>query len=166
VSATTDKQFWSLIDEARASVSGSARPEKLAEVLARRNDDEVSDFCEKYYEKICDLNQWRLWGAGFVIAGGMSDDSFHYFRSWIVGKGETVFETAMKEPDELGPYIDDPEVDNELLEYVALKILEKRGIKDDPRDRSAGRADEDPVGEPFDENNVSDAFPKLAVLFG
>ena len=49
---------------------------------------------------------------------------------------------------------------------IALKILEKRGIKEDPRDRSAGRADEDPVGEPFDENNVSDAFPKLAVLFG
>jgi hypothetical protein len=160
------KQFWSLIDEARAGASSSARPEKLADVLAPLNDDEVSGFCEKYYEKICDLNQWRLWGAGFVIAGGMSDDSFHYFRSWIIGKGESVFDIAMKEPGELGSHVDDPEVDNELLEYVALTILDKRGIKGDPRDRSARRADEDPVGEPFDEDNVSGAFPKLTALFG
>jgi hypothetical protein len=32
------------------------------------------------------------------IAGGMSDDSFHYFRSWIVGKN--AFEVAMTDPDD------------------------------------------------------------------
>jgi hypothetical protein len=74
------------------------------------------------------LNNWRLWAAGYVIAGGMSDDGFHYFRSWIVGKGKKVFDIAMKDPDELGPFIDDTEVDNELLEYVAVEIAKARKI--------------------------------------
>jgi len=82
-----------------------------------------------FYEKLCDLNQWRLWAAGYVIAGGMSDDSFHYFRSWILGKGRDVFEVAMKDPDELGPFVDNNDVDNELLEYAALNVLNERTIE-------------------------------------
>jgi hypothetical protein len=115
---------------------------------------------------MCDLNQWRLWAAGYVIAGGMSDDSFHYFRSWIIGKGQKVFEVAMKDPDELGPFIDNPEVDNELLEYVPVDLLKERGLEEDPRDRSDRRTDEEPKGEPFEEDTVVAAFPKLAALFG
>ena len=119
-----------------------------------------------FYEKLCDLNQWRLWAAGYVIACGMSDDSFHYFRSWILGKGRDVFEVAMKDPDELGPYVDDNDVDNELLEYAAVKVLEGRAIEEDPRDRSERRADGQPAGEPFEESTVAATCPKLAALFG
>jgi Protein of unknown function (DUF4240) len=161
-----DEQFWSVIDQARAGSSASASPERLSEILNRLSDDEVLDFGHMFYEKVCDLNKWRLWAAGYVIAGGMSDDSFHYFRSWIVGKGKNAFEVAMKDPDELGPLVDNNEVDNELLEYVAVNILEQRGVGEDPRDRSDRRADEEPTGEPFEEATVAAGFPKLAALFG
>jgi hypothetical protein len=161
----TDELFWSLIDQARGDSSASARPERLAEILNRLSDDEILDFGHKFYEKVCDLNKWQLWAAGYVIAGGMSDDSFHYFRSWIVGKGRNTFEVAMKDPDEIGPYIDG-DVDNELLEYVAVNILEERGIEEDPRDRSVRRADEEPAGQSFEEDTVAEAFPKLTALFG
>ena len=161
-----DDQFWKLIDQARAGSYGSAKPERLGEILNRLSDDEVLDFGHAFYEKLCDLNQWRLWAAGYVIAGGMGDDSFHYFRSWIVGKGKNVFEVALKNPDELGPFVDNSEVDNELLEYVAVNVLEQRGIEEDPRDRSQRRADEEPTGEPFEEDSVAAGFPRLAALFG
>jgi hypothetical protein len=96
----------------------------------------------------------------------MGDDSFHYFRSWIVGKGKNAFEVAMTDPDELGPLVDTNEVDNELLEYVAVNILGQRSVEEDPRDRSDRRADGEPTGEPFEEDTVAAAFPKLAALFG
>jgi hypothetical protein len=150
-----DEKFWSVIDQARAGSSASASPERLSEILNRLGDDEVLDFGHMFYEKVCDLNKWRLWAAGYVIAGGMSDDSFHYFRSWIVGKGKSAFEVAMKDPDELGSLVDNNEVDNELLEYVAVNILEQRGVEEDPRDRSDRRADEEPTGEPFEEDTVA-----------
>ena len=162
----TDEQFWSLLAQARDGGSASASPEKLTEVLKRLSDDEVSDFGLIFYTKLCDLNSWRLWGAGYVIAGGMSDDSFHYFRSWIVGKGKEVFELAMEDPDGLGSFVDDREVENELLEYVTVDILKGRGSEVDPRDRSDRTPDFNPSGQPFDEETVSASFPKLAVLFG
>ena len=162
----SESEFWSLIDRARAGSSVSAKPNRLAEILGHLDDAGVLDFGHMFYEKVCDLNQWRVWGAGYVIAGGMGDDSFHYFRSWIVGKGKHVFEIAMKDPDELGPFVDNPEVDNELLEYVAVDILEGRGVEEDPRDRSDRRADADPIGEMFDEDTVAASFPKLAARFG
>lgn len=161
----TDEQFWRLIDQSRAGGSASASPERLQKLLRMLGDDEVLDFGHMFYEKLCDLNQWRLWAAGYVIAGGMGDDSFHYFRSWILGKGRDVFEAAMKDPDELGPYVDDNEVDNELLEYAAVKVLEERAVEEDPRDRSHRRADDQPAGEPFEENTVGATCPKLAALF-
>ena len=159
-------QFWTVIDQARAGRPASADPGRLGEILSRFDDDGVLEFGHMFYEKVCDLNQWHLWGAGYVIAGGMSDDGFHYFRSWIIGKGKDVFEIAMKDPDELGPFIDNADVDNELLEYVAVNILEQRGVEEDPRDRSERRADSEPTGEPFNEDTVAASFPNLAVLFG
>ena len=162
----SENQFWSLIDQARAGSSVSAEPERLGVILDQLGDDEVLDFGHMFYEKVCDLNRWRLWAAGYVIAGGMSDDSFHYFRSWIVGKGRNAFEVAMKDPNELGPFVDSNEAHNELLEYVAVNILEQRGIEEDPRDRSDRRADDEPTGEPFEEDTVAASFPNLAALFG
>ena len=144
----TDEQFWGLIDQARAGSSASASPERLQKLLSPLSDDEV-----------------LLWAAGYVIAGGMGDDSFHCFRSWILGKGPGVFEVAMKDPDELGTFVDNNDVDNELLEYAAVNVLEERAIEEDPRDRSDRRADDQPAGQPFDENTVAATCPKLAALF-
>jgi hypothetical protein len=160
----SESQFWRFIDQARAGKPASADPDRLGKMLNRLDDEGLLDFGHMFYEKICDLNQWRLWGAGYVITGGMSDDAFHYFRSWIIGKGKDVFDVAMRDPDELGPFVDNPEVDNESLEFVAANILEKRGIEEDSRDRSERRADSEPSGEPFDEKTVAASFPRLAVL--
>jgi hypothetical protein len=161
----TEERFWGLVEQARDGDS-SASPDQMAEILTPLSDEDVSDFGALFYSKVCDLNQWRLWGAGYVIAGGMSDDSFHYFRSWIVGKGRSVFEIALNNPDGLGSFVDDPDVNNELLEYVAVEILERRGKQEDPRDRSVRRADGQPTGEPFDEETVGDDFPRLTSQFG
>jgi hypothetical protein len=161
----TDDRFWELIDQARGNSAASADPGKLKAILDPLTDAEVMEFGHAFYERVCDLNQWRLWGAGYVITGGMSDDSFHYFRSWIVGKGREVFALAMDNPDELGPYVDDPEVDNELLEYVPVLLLESRRIEEDPRDLCERNADGDPLGETFDEETLGNTFPKLSALF-
>jgi hypothetical protein len=161
----TNERFWALIDQARAGSSASAPPKQLTKVLERLDDQEILEFGHKFYEQLCELNLWDVWAAGFVIAGGMGDDSFHYFRSWIIGKGKTAFDLALSDPDQLGTLIDDREVDNELLEYVAIEVLNHRGIEEDPRERSVRSPDDEPKGEPFQEETVARRFPKLAVRF-
>ena len=48
----------------------------MQKLLSLLSDDEVLGFGHMFYEKLCELNQWRLWAAGYVIAGGMSDAVF------------------------------------------------------------------------------------------
>ena len=161
----SDLRFWEIIREAQGGHADSAAPDRLEEILNPLSDEEVSEFGLKFYAKLCELNSWDLWAAGYVIAGGMSGDGFHYFRSWIVGKGERVFEIAKSKPDELGPFIEEEDVENESLEYVPIEILESRDLPD-PRDRTNGSADAAPPGEPFDEDTVGERMPRLWEQFG
>jgi hypothetical protein len=159
----TEEQFWNQIDQARSG-SASASPDRLKELLAPLSNNEVSDFGLIFYEKLCDLNTWRLWAAGNLIVGWMDQESFHYFRSWIIGKGREAFETARLDPDGLGPYIDDAELNNEPLEYVAVLLLLAHK-QPGPRERTQRDADGEPTGVPFDESTLSKMFPKLAAQF-
>lgn len=167
--------FWKVIDQARGATPGDAAPDKpsanpdsLRAVLEKLSTDEVKEFAKHFNDQLIRLNRWSVWGAGYVIAGGMSDDSFHYFRSWLIGKGQAAAELALSDPDALGPYVTEDDldegVDNELLEYVAAEILEEAG-EDDPSEQSDTHPDSDPDGEPFDEDTVAGQYPKLAKQF-
>lgn len=164
----TDARFWEIIDKSRAGsgpLDPSAEPERLAEVLNELDNAELTDFGATYYRKLCDLNAWPLWGAGYVLGGGMSDDGFHYFRSWIIGKGEAAFNQALTDPDGISSFVeDDCELDNELLEYVATEIAEGRGLQD-PRDETGdANADDDPSGAAWEEDSVHLQFPKCVAV--
>lgn len=159
--------FWKIIDKARGAKLGMASPKKpsadedrLLALLQKEPDEVAKGFSSEYARQMSRLNRWSVWGAGYVIAGGMSDDGFRYFRSWLIGKGKAAVERALADPDGLAPFVDDEEVDNEGLEYVARGILEARGLEDD----SEGEGETQ--GEPFDEETVEAAYPRLAKKFG
>ncbi len=162
-----DAKFWSLIDRARGGSAPqlpSANDEELRRVLEALPIEDVQAFGRKFYELLCDLNNWRLWGVGYVMAGGMSDDSFHYFRSWIIGKGQDCVKSALADPDGVSDFVEDGcELENELLEYVAVEVCEAAGV-DDPRDAGERFPDDLPPGEPFDEDSVHELYPKALAV--
>jgi len=153
-------EFWDVISQSKGEVA------KLGPILEGLSDEEVTEFGKTFYENLIKLNRWSIWGAGYVMAGGMGDDAFHYFRSWIIGKGKEAFETALANPDELGQFASEgDDFENELLEYVAIDVLEGRGLGD-PRELVDGFADDDPEGEAWDEDTIDALYPKLAARFG
>ena len=156
-------QFWDIISA--ISDESGATPEKLVSHLKSLPDDAVVSFRKEFYQGLMNLNRWDIWGAGYVMAGGMGDDSFHYFRSWIIGKGKSAYETALRSPDDLGPFAsEDDEFESELLEYAVLDVLEERELED-PADEFEGSPDDAPEGEAWDEDNVYDLYPKLSEQF-
>lgn len=150
-----DRHFWELIDLARTRRTGaldtsgpSVDPQDLRDVLDSQDDASVNAFGQRFYELLCDLNQWQVWGAGDVIGGGLTGDGFHYFRSWLIGKGRDAVRVALTDPDALAQFCcDGEEPENELLEYVAVEILESRGLGD-PREDTERDPDGEPAGEP------------------
>lgn len=159
-------RFYDLIDAARSGddASASADPERLASVLEGLDDEELSGFVVAFDDELIRLNRWDLWGAGYVANGGMSDDAFHYFRSWLIGKGSAAVEAVLEDPDSLAEFLGgDEELENEELEYVGLSHLEDRDLPD-PRDAGdrEQNADDEPAGTPFDEDTVDEAYPRIA----
>jgi hypothetical protein len=162
----TDDEFWQLIDKARAGnkpKTPSASHKKLQRELSKMSVEDIVAFVRLYDARMAELNQWRIWAAGYLIEGGMGDDGFHYFCSWIVGKGREVFAIALSNPDLLGPYVTDS-LGNEELEYAALYALEEKGIED-PGDALGSRSYSSPRGEPFKEDDLAKWFPALSAQF-
>ncbi len=160
--------FWRLIDKARGAWFGaasprraSAEPDRLAALLAKESDETVAAFGQVFNRQMARLYRWDVWGAAYVINGGASDDGFQDFCEWLVGKGRAAFEQALTDPDGLGRFIDTEEpAENEGLGAVANGILEERRV---PEEDSP--FPDKPEGEPFDEETVEAAYPRLAQRF-
>jgi len=162
-------RFYELIDEAREGTDAaapSADAEDLRDVLERVDDDELAGFAAALDRELSRLNDWRVWGAGHVALGplgGLGDDGFHYFRLWILGKGKDAVDQALEDPDGLAEYLGDEDGEdllNEELEYVAVELLEERGIDVEAED--GVEPDGDPSGQEFDEDTLQAHYPRLA----
>jgi len=178
--AMDEPRFWTLIDTARGSddpTARSATPSNLKRALEELDDAELAAFQARFSAVLVSLNSWEIWDAGSALAQDMSDDSFHYFRSWLIGKGRAAVAQAVLDPDGLTPYLRRSDAiedgfDNESLEYVAIDELQTRTDEDTANDflgRVAAETDSDPVGEPGDELSIAARFPRLtawAVRFG
>ena len=42
-----------------------------------------------------------MWGAGYTLDGGMGDDSFKDFCSWLISRGRAAYEAVLIDPDAL-----------------------------------------------------------------
>jgi hypothetical protein len=88
--------FWNVIEEATQSVGrSSVIPTWLEEQLSRLPENEIVDFSSHFQECRSAANDARLWLAAVAILGGCSDDSFDYFRGWLIAQGRKVFEDAL-----------------------------------------------------------------------
>ena len=98
----TESEFWTLIQEANARAANtSAIPEWLANRLGEFEVNEIWDFAA-WEAMFLDLaNDERLWMAGYLVCGGLSDDGFEYFKCWLIAQGEVVHKAAIANPDNL-----------------------------------------------------------------
>lgn len=94
--------FWKIID--RTKPGKADQDEQLALLhseLEKLSPHELEVFGANMDRILTDSYSWDLWGAAYVIMGGASDDSFEYFRVWMISQGQQFFETAKADPDKL-----------------------------------------------------------------
>ena len=167
-------RFWALVGASREGLD-PADPEAAVEeqvaalrtVLTALSDRELLLFQERLNEQAARANDWSIWAAGYLAAGGMSDDAFDYFRLWLVLQGRTAFERLLAEPDELaglrwdaaGAAFDAAEAGG----YLVAELLAERGV--DPGDALvAAWAAGELGGRPFDEDDAdwfAATYPRL-----
>jgi hypothetical protein len=161
-----DEEFWALVEAARDASNDNVddRPGALEQLLMSRAPDEVQDFQDCYDEVLRRANRWNLWGAAYLMNGGCSDDTFRYFRDWLISEGRHVFEAALADPDTLA---DLPRMDGFELEdygYVASDVYQQ--ITGNDLEPAIFDESPDPEGEEWGEDELPTMFPRLAEKYG
>lgn len=168
----TDDAFWALIEH---TIAYEADPDRqlvaLADELRALSPKQIEAFQTAFDRQMQRAYDWELWGALYVINGGMSDDSFEYARYWLISKGRRVYESVLAEPEILADLVtpDAVSVRFEDFGYVAVDVWTERSgrqIEDFAPERTP-RKDE-PSGVPFEEDDAHLAarYPKLWRRFG
>jgi hypothetical protein len=104
--------FWDIIRAASSRVQanpdafGREMQQSLKSELLKAPADEIMHFRRLFDQKTDLAYSNLLWGAAYLINGGCSDDSFYYFRCWLVGMGPEVYENALRNPDSLADVLD------------------------------------------------------------
>jgi len=104
-------EFWNLVEQSKAFEE--SRVEWLTEVLSKKAENEILDYEFIFQSYMNESYQSRLWGAAYIIMGGCSDDSFDYFRGWLISQGQEVFKETLKNPEFLAKYISDENLGDE-----------------------------------------------------
>lgn len=167
----TNAEFWSIINFSRLRSGGS--PERHAEILAEDlqnlDPDEIVAFDRLFSEYHLRAYSWDLWGAAYLIGGGCSDDGFMDFRTWLISRGEEVYQAVLTDPDSLSGLVRESDGDCRVEEfaYAATRAWEKKtGLPGDafPEPRDSTGPLEETRGTEWTEKDLPARFPKLHQL--
>ena len=98
----TEKDFWGLISKMHIVEEPY---EWVISHLAKQSDEEIAEFEIQFETAFSKAYNSRLLAAAWVIMDGCSEDSFAFFRAWLIGQGEQVYKKVLDDPDYLAEYI-------------------------------------------------------------
>ena len=162
-------EFWRLIEVAKWEGGGECdeQAQALHTLLSPLPPDEIVAFVRNFDELSDAAYRWDLWGAAYLINGGASDDGFQYFRWWLVGQGQTIYEGALASPDDLADLLGDDldwaegDLECEAIAYAPMKTYEQKTGQELIVTRPAGGPGE-PAGKRWEEGELDDLYPKIA----
>lgn len=178
-SGMTEDQFWRLLD--MAHYKGDDWEEQLGWLVGKLARKPVQDiirfdlhFNQQYYKSYVS----DLWTAAFIIMGGCSDDSFDYFRAWLLYLGKEAYEKAIRDPESIIPYLEELEENvpefEDLLYAASLAFGEKTGLDQETYLDLYRKLSGDDYEQPDlnvdwkedDEEELSQKFPLLWRFYG
>ncbi|MCL7460151.1 DUF4240 domain-containing protein [Micromonospora echinofusca] len=167
--------FWQLIDRARADGGGEphAVAARAVALLAERAPEDIVGYARHQARVLSASHRVDLWGAAYLINGGVSDEGFHHFRGWLMTQGREIFARAVADPDSLAAL---PQVRAASLSGEEFSAAQMLAVPWDAYRRATAAelpADPAPVPVPDlndfwdfdDEEEAKRRLPKLAALF-
>jgi hypothetical protein len=94
--------FWALVERSRETNPRSVtQADYLCDLVSGLEPAEIRVFVAIFRALTTRATRWDIWGAGYVLDGGMSNDSFKDFISWLTSQGRDVYEATLADPDSL-----------------------------------------------------------------
>jgi hypothetical protein len=174
----TQSEFWQLMDASKSAAAGkqTAQADFLSEQLATWEPEQIIEFELRLRENLRQADDYQVMGALKILDGYVTDDSYLYFRCWLVGQGEAVFRQALLNADSLAQVAQEPYQEFENLLYVATEAFGRRtgqAKEDDtfPRAVAVSRGldydlGSETTGEDWREEQLPKMLPRLWKKFG
>jgi hypothetical protein len=160
-----EEAFWQVVAETRIDSGGNIadQPDALAGRLAALPVDEVLEFRDRLLEASAKANTNDMVEAAALLLGGVGDDSFEDFRSWLICHGREIFARAVADPDSIVELsFDDAEDDfgsAEIFSAVPSDLIRSIGgdveVDDYPREPDASE------WSIYDRDTLATRFPRL-----
>lgn len=107
-SLTKDKQmdtafFWKIMDYAfaKAKFDNKLKEQTILDQLTKVTPDQIQQFEIIFQQMNQKASTWNNMAAHTIIEGGSSDDTYYYFRCWLISLGQKNFDATIKNPDYL-----------------------------------------------------------------
>lgn len=131
----TRNDFWVIIDESvrQYGHDQSAQIELIQNRLGVFREEDIVDFERILRKLLIDCDYYNILAIPKITEGFVTDDSYLYFRCWLIGRGRQAYETAIKSPDSVSDFIinRNETLDFEKLLYAATVVYElKTGLKE------------------------------------
>lgn len=134
-----ENEFWTLIEKSKKKSKNDFEKqlELLVSDLTKLTEGEIFEFDRIFNKYHVNSYTSELWAAAYIINGGCSDDSFDYFRAWLISQGRSVYENALKDPQSLVNINEEDVEDFEFEDflYVSGDAYKLKTGKDDFYDR-------------------------------
>ncbi|MGF6761458.1 hypothetical protein P3T24_001771 [Paraburkholderia sp. GAS33] len=110
------EKFWEIVDLCKDCEHPD---EALEECLCELHPEEIADFAHILWWLESYAFSQTMWCAAYLLNYGCSDDGFTDFRRGLVSKGRTIYEIALKNPDDLICLWGKGDIGNESFGYAA-----------------------------------------------
>jgi hypothetical protein len=124
-----ENRYWAIIEASLKNIDNQDDQESLliAEI-EKLTPKEMIGFRLRTDKLLYDTYNSDMWCAAYLMNGGASDDSFEYFRCWLISRGKDAYYEAKANPDSLiDQAIDGAEFyEFESFWYVAIEAFEKK----------------------------------------
>jgi len=152
--------FWELINISSTNASSASEfISNLETELTKFKATEIKNFQKLLITYQHNLDSWDLWAFAYIAKGGCSDDSFDYFKNWIISQGQETYKISCENFDKL---IDVFEpcwgLECEELSYVADAAYYNRQGKPMP---SISIPVSKIKGEPWEEDELKNKYSRI-----
>jgi len=178
-----ENKFWQIIDDSReiSKEDDNLFIKNIKNELLTLAESDIIDFEYILRQKIIEADHYKIQATQKIILGYLSDDSFLYFRCWLIGQNKKIYNQTLKNPDILADYYEKDYFSNEKgkleeLSYVSTYLFEeKTGREEDESfpisicvekgldyDFFAG---ETRKGDKWNKDDLPELYPKLYKKF-
>lgn len=95
--------FWKIMDYAfdKAKFDNKLKAQAILDQLTKLTPEQVQQFEIIFQQMNQKASTWNNMAAHTIIEGGSSDDTFYYFRCWLISLGQKNFDETLKNTDYL-----------------------------------------------------------------